>query len=304
MSFLVDFHTHLFSWPFFVALADASPAPGTPEEKIRRAAAQAGIDVPPADTAQHVGHWVRELDRYGVQHAVTFASVPEEAETVLEAVELAGGRLSGMAVVDPTRPGTPDRVADWLARGLRGVVLFPALHRYRIDAPEAAATLAVVDRNEAVAVVHCGLLSIPIRERFGLPAICDPALADPLHVIPAALSFPRATFVVPHFGAGFLRETFLLGRQCRNACVDTSSSNSWIAAQPVRTSLVDVLEGAIRVFGAERVLFGTDSSAFPRGWRHDVLTAQREALGAIGMSELDRRRILGGNAARLLGLAA
>ena len=68
------------------------------------------------------------------------------------------------------------------------------------------------------------------------------------------------------------------------------------------TSLDDVFDRALGVFGSERVLFGTDSSVFPRGWRQDLYTLQREALGALGGSEVDRGRIFGRNAAQLLGL--
>ena len=94
----------------------------------------------------------------------------------------------------------------------------------------------------------------------------------------------------------------LLGAQCENTFVDTSSSNAWMRTQPERLGLADVFERALGAFGPERILFGTDSSVFPRGWRQDVLRAQREALGACGLDAAARERILGGNAARLLGL--
>jgi predicted TIM-barrel fold metal-dependent hydrolase len=225
-----------------------------------------------------------------------------EAPTVLRAAGLAGGRLSPFAAVDPVAPEAAERVEDWLERGMKGVVLFPALHGYRVDGPQAARVLGVLARHEALAVVHCGLLQVPLRERFGLPRGTDLTLADPLHLVPAASAHPRVRFVVPHFGAGFFRETLMLGKQCGNVLVDTSSSNGWLATQPAPLSLADVFERTLRVFGPERILFGTDSSVFPRGWRHDILTAQREALGANGLSELDRRQILHGNAVRVLRL--
>jgi predicted TIM-barrel fold metal-dependent hydrolase len=72
--------------------------------------------------------------------------------------------------------------------------------------------------------------------------------------------------------------------------------------QPGGITLVEVFERALDVFGPARILFGTDSSTFPRGWRHDLHLAQREALGAVGTSGADIERVMGGNAARLLGL--
>jgi len=48
-------------------------------------------------------------------------------------------------------------------------------------------------------------------------------------------------------------------------------------------------------------LFGTDSSYFPRGWHSAIFEAQSKALGEIGVSAADARRILGGNVMELLG---
>jgi hypothetical protein len=141
---------------------------------------------------------------------------------------------------------------------------------------------------------------MPLRERFGLPRQVDLTCANPLDLIGPAERFAHVPFVVPHFGAGFLRETLLAGAQCANVYVDTSSSHTWLKTEPAHLSLADVFERALAVFGPERILFGTDSSTFPRGWRRDLLLAQREALGACGVREEDRARILGMNAAQLL----
>ena len=94
----------------------------------------------------------------------------------------------------------------------------------------------------------------------------------------------------------------MAGAQCGNIYVDTGSSQAWLATQPARLTLADVFERALGVFGPERILFGTDSSVFPRGWRREILLAQREALGACGVREEDQARIFGMNAAQILRL--
>src|SRR5206468_11927679 len=106
----------------------------------------------------------------------------------------------------------------------RGGLFFPALHHYSIQGPEAAALFEVLDAHGAPAVVHCGLLRVPLRDRFGLPRQIDLARANPLDLIGPAERFGHVAFVIPHFGAGFLRETLLAGAQCANVYVDTSSS--------------------------------------------------------------------------------
>jgi len=303
MAALVDFHTHFFSRTFFETLAGLSPLEGTPEEKLERATRSLRIELPAPVPADHLSRWLGEMDRHGVAHMVTFASLPQEHDVVAEAVAASGGRLSGFAILDPGRPEAPERLEELLGeRGYRGALLFPAMHRFALDGPQADAVFSVLGEHGAPVIVHCGLLGIPLRDRLGLPRGYDLTLADPLRLVPAADRHPHVTFVLPHFGGGFLRETLMLGAQCPNVCLDTSSSNSWVRTQVRPLTLADLFERVLGVFGPERILFGTDSSTFPRGWRRDLFLAQREALGACGVRPEDQARIFGVNAARLLRL--
>lgn len=302
MSPLIDFHSHFFSLPFFKALAGQSDLPGSVEEKISNVAGFAKIEVPSGVLDEHLARWLGEMDTYGIAHLVSFASLPEEVDTVSEAAGLADGRLTPFALVNPCADGAGDRTRELFERGFRGVLLFPAMHRYNLRGEEAAAVFGAVEEHGGVAVVHCGVLQVKLRDLFGLPRGYDINKANPTSLVPAANRFPGARFVVPHFGAGYLRETLMLGAMCENVFVDTSSSNGWVATQPEKLSLIDVFDRTLGVFGSDRVLFGTDSSVFPRGWRHDLYTLQREALGALGVSEADRARIFGRNAAHILGL--
>ena len=70
--------------------------------------------------------------------------------------------------------------------------------------------------------------------------------------------------------------------QCPNIHLDTSSSNSWMKYHPGLT-LEAVFRQALAVAGPERLLFGTDSSFFPRGWQKPVYDAQVAALDAAGV---------------------
>jgi hypothetical protein len=305
MATLVDFHAHFYSRTVFEVLAAASPLKGTSAERLERVTRSLGLDLPSPDPAQHLARWLEEMEHHGVGHMVLFASVPEEAAVLASLAAQVRGRISPFALVDPLKRDAARHLAVQLEeQGFRGALFFPAQQRYRLDGPECQAVFEVLAACEAPAVVHCGLLRMPLRERFGLPRCWDPACADPLALAIAADRHPALPFVIPHFGAGFLGETLLLGAQCPNVYVDTSSSNSWLATQPARLSLADVFERVLGVFGPERVLFGTDSSTFPRGWRREVLLAQREALGACGVHEEDQARIFGLNASRLLRLGA
>ena len=65
--------------------------------------------------------------------------------------------------------------------------------------------------------------------------------------------------------------------QCPNIHLDTSSSNSWVKYHPGLT-LEDVFRQALAVVGPDRLLFGTDSSFFPRGWQRQIFELQKQTL--------------------------
>lgn len=303
---MIDFHSHFFSSVFFETLAKLSvkddPA-GDPRKKLEAAAAKAGLALPGADVAAHWKRWEGELDRHGVDHLVSFASVPEEAPVLAQARQIAAGRMTPFALVNPKMEGAPAKVRALLGtQGFKGVLLFPAMHQFDLASPEALAVFEAVDEHRACAVVHCGLLQIKLRDLLGIPRTYDFTLADPLRLVPAADRFRGARFIIPHFGAGMLRETLMLGAACANVRVDTSSSNDWMKTEPSPIALKDVFMRCLGVFGAKRILFGTDSSTFPRGWRHDLRALQRDALAACGATEAEQALIFDGNARELLGL--
>ena len=56
------------------------------------------------------------------------------------------------------------------------------------------------------------------------------------------------------------------------------------------------------MLGPERLLFGTDSSFFPRGWQRPIFDTQVEALDRLNLTAADVDLILGGNFDRLFPL--
>ena len=71
-------------------------------------------------------------------------------------------------------------------------------------------------------------------------------------------------------------------------------------SQAPRLLLRDVFAHTLGVFGSRRILFGTDSSTFPRGYRKDLLDLQTRALQDLEVSDGDTAAIFGGNLQRLL----
>jgi predicted TIM-barrel fold metal-dependent hydrolase len=281
-----DAHCHFFSTPFFAPLgADA-------------AIATLGWDAP--GTAEALAdRWVAELDRHQVSRAALIASVPGDAASVAAAVSRHRRRFTGFFMVDPTRPDAVSTTTETIAGGgMRAICLFPAMHRYSIQDDRAQRIFEVAAATPGTAVfVHCGVLSVGVRKKLGLPSPFDIRFGNPLDLHAVALSHPLIPIIIPHFGAGLFREALMVADLCPNVLLDTSSSNSWI--KYVGLSLPAVFRQALAVVGPERLLFGSDSSFFPRGWVRDVYDQQSAALDEIGATADARDKIFGGNFERV-----
>ena len=249
--------------------------------------------------------WVRELDVHGVARAAIIASVPGDEGSVSAAVERHPSRLVGYFMVDPSSNDAVDRTTLALAQmGLRGVCLFPAMHHVPLDDErtwQVVSTAAAYPH--AVVFIHCGVLTVGVRKKLGLPSRFDVRLGDPLGVARLAQAFPSARFVIPHLGAGLFRETLMAGEMCPNIAVDTSSSNGWIRYTP-GLALEAAFRSVLAVFGSTRVLFGTDSSFFPRGWQQDIYEQQHAIVSRLGLRDQEVEAIFGGNFDRLLPLSS
>jgi uncharacterized protein len=299
---LNDAHCHFFSSRFFETLAKQKGLPQ--DDAAAKLTAQLEWDAP-GDPAALSDRWSAELDRHHVGRAALIASVPGDEESVAIAVARHPARFVGYFMIDPTAEGALERLAGTLARpGMRCACLFPAMHRYPLHDDRVMRAIAILARHPGTALfVHCGMLSVGVRKKLGLPNQFEMRFGDPLDLQAVATAFPALPIIVPHFGAGMLREALMLADACPNVHLDTSSSNGWMKYHPGLT-LPIVLRQALAVAGPDRLLFGTDSSFFPRGWQRAIHEQQRSALESLSADESVMSRIFGGNFDRLFPLAA
>ena len=279
-----DAHVHFFSHRFFQSLA------GQPKD-VPGLQAELGWLIPPVDPTWLAETWATELNRHGVEKAAMIASTPGDEASVIAAANAYPNRFYPFAMVNPTAENA--RVAP----GLKAVCLFPVMHRYSLQDPRAEAIIEQAAAQRSAVFVHCGVLTVGVRTKLGLPSPFDMRFSNPLDLHAIALRHPRTPFIVPHFGAGFLREALMLADLCPNVLLDTSSSNSWMRYEEL--DLRAVFRRALVVVGPHRLLFGTDSSFFPRGWQTAVFEAQAQALYELGLSASDARSILADNLRRV-----
>lgn len=279
---VADAHVHFFSHRFFELLA--AQKPGLTFDALH-------WQMPPERPEDLANIWAHEMDRHGVAHAALISSIPGDEESVIEAVAAFPDRFFAYTMVNPLK---------WEPANVDAACLFPAMHRYSIQSDEAARVFDWAEKNRKAVFVHCGVLSVGVRKKLGLESLFDMRFSNPIDLHAVAMRYPSVPIVVPHFGAGYFREALMLADLCPNVYLDTSSSNQWMKYQESHLDLRHVFRRALDVVGPHRLLFGTDSSFFPRGWNHHIFEEQARSLYELNVSEEDARAIFSENLLRIL----
>lgn len=308
---VVDFHVHLpVKWPQGSGVRSGVERylSQLSEEQLARlrafsqaAAAKRwetwGFEPPeeePPDAQTQVDRWASEVDKYGLRLVV--CTTGGGNDQLSELVGRHPGKLVGFAHHQPVQPGAAaelDRAVTQL--GLAGYKIFGTGQPIRLDDESLDPVWETAQRLSVPVLVHFGVGT----QGMGLAA--GPS-ADPLVLQDVARRFVDIPFVVPHFGAGYLRELLLLCWACPNVHVDCSGSNEWLQWVPEKLDRRDVLRRFYETIGPKRLIFGTDSSYFPRGFMKAYLDDWLEVAADIGMNEAEMALMFGGNALRLLGL--
>lgn len=301
---VIDAHVHFFSHRFFVALAASLPEPPSPpseEELFDTLGKHLAFEFPPKDPEALAKRWVEELDRHGLARSVLIASVPGDEESVSLAAHAFPERFIPYFMLNPRAPDALERTKRGFRElGMKGLCLFPAMHHFHMWEKEIQPILDEVAASRGIVFVHCGVLKVGVRDKLGLPSLFDLRFANPVDLSGVAKNFDTVPFIVPHFGSGFFRELLLVADECANVYTDTSSSNAWASRLPRPLSLTEVFERSLDVLGAERILYGSDSSFFPRGWQKDQFQTQVGVLEELGVTKVQAARILGGNLMHLV----
>ena len=244
------------------------------------------------DDEMQAQRWADEIDHYGLR-AVGFVT---------------GGGNDALASVTQKYPdkfvGFAHNYlfAEDAAAELKRAVTELGFRGYKLLAP--ALDRPIEDQAAYPVWEMCAELDIPVLVHFGIlgggAGIATHENIDPLKLHNVAKDFPDVNFVVPHFGCAWVRETLQLCWACRNVSIDTCGSNQWIRWVPGDLTVKDLFRKYLETVGAERIIFGTDSSWFPRGFALRYLQDQIRDAREIGMSHGQLQLIFGGNAARLL----
>lgn len=172
---------------------------------------------------------------------------------------------------------SPDEnLAILRATGVRGVKLHPTFQRYPLDDPALLAVLEAL-AGEFVVITH-----------VGAGGGGDGSQATPAMVRAMVRAIPALTVIACHFGGYHMLDDSdeLIGE---NVVFDTSWPPSLATLDPKR------VRDIVLRHGADKVVFASD---WPTASPKDEIAAIR----ALGLDEADEALVLGGNAARILGL--
>ena len=277
----------------FKRLADKKPV-SKAQEQWRKAWGFAKPDRTELTDEALAQKWVEELDKRGIEKIVWVTGGGNERLAMI--TKMAPDRFIGYA--------HHNLFAEDAALELEKAVIKLGLKGYKILAP--ILDKSINDKSAYPVWEVCAKYNIPVLIHFGIIGSgggiaynenINPALLESI-----AKDFPKVNFIIPHFGCGYTRELLFLGWVCENVYIDSSGSNQWMCWMPYPVTLESSFEKFYRTFGPGRIIFGSDSSYFPRGFTMDYLKEQNRVVRFLNIPENEVQMIFGGNIARLLNI--
>ncbi len=289
---VIDAHVHLFTLPLMMEWADKPDTPARFKQAIKEGKwGRRPADLPDLDPEQAARWYAERLSAAGVAKALIVSVLPDSQYT-RDFIAAAKGHVHVLCNVDPRDPLAPELLEREMAAGFRGVKLCPVNRCYRLSDPAYRPLFEKANELKANFIIHYGVTVDPTG---------DLRYADPIDLSPVARDFPDVTFVIAHFGAGWLDSVLRLAYQCKNVCVDTSGTNNWMDYYVPKLTLSDVFERCLSSMGPERVLFGTDSGT-TAPYREWIKYQQIRTIEELGLTANDTDLILRGNALRIFRL--
>lgn len=236
--------------------------------------------------------WLGEMERYALNGAV-FVTGPGP-EFMGRAQKDHPDRIYAFSHVSPDSSDAITRLREDLdVHGLKGYKTYGPRFELPLDDRRYWPLWELLAERRRPVLIHYGVLG------GGGGTVFHPSMS-PLTIDPVARAFPDLPIVIPHFGAGYWGDLLQLGWAHENVRVDTSGSNQWVRWMPFPLTLGDLIRKAYETFGPHRIVFGSDSQYFPRGFAERyLLDFIREATYA-GIPDEHIEWMLHGNAWDLL----
>jgi len=215
----------------------------------------------------------------------------EHLQLQADLVRQAGGRVVGVAGIDPRRPEAADLVSSALDEyGMAGLKVYPP-HGYYPHDHVCWPLYEACSSRDKVIVVHCAATQYPLMTHY----------SNPLYLQDVQYAFPSLTMVIAHAGYPmWWQEAAAVAGGHPSTYIEISHWDRLIDTD--REKLLYILEYWKRNVGPHRILFGTDYFGGPR-FKNRVVLIKRwaEFLNDCGVFNADELKlIMGDNAARII----
>ena len=267
---VIDSHAHFFTYDTIKRWLNSGHSMERMQNRVAFQTDMPGLTIP--DENWDAGQmWANELDKYGIT-AIGMMIGEEVWDEFNKTRKRFPGRFMGYANIDPVQENAVDLVKRAGKDGFQGIKMYPSSGSMHVYDERVYPIYEEAKKQKLLVILHFG---ITIGDQANLQ------YGNPLDIQKPAQDFPELNFMIAHFGAGFFREVLMLMYQTPNVVMDTSGSNMWMNYQDTDLTLTKIFEHALRAGASCRVVFGTDSSFFPRGFRYNILEEQYNAVQSL-----------------------
>ena len=260
---IIDFHTHIY--PCKIA-AKASKAIG---DFYDAPMMYNGLVEELLESGRKIG-----VDRYVVHSAASTPTQVESINNFIASQVQEHTEFLGYGTMHPAYENFEAELDRLMSLGLKGVKFHCDFQKFQADCPEMDGIYDACAARGLPVIFHAG----DSRYDFSGPARIA-------HVLD---KHPDLTVIAAHFGGYTEWDKAMELLAGRNVYFDTSST---LWKLPVEKA-----DAMIKRHGYQKILFGSD---FPM-WDH---AQELERFNQLNLTSAEREAVLGGNAARLLGLA-
>ncbi len=267
---VIDSHAHFFTYNTIKRWIESGASLERMQNRVAFQTDMPKLTIP--DETWDAGQmWADELDKYGI--TAIGMMIGEEVWDEFNATRKRfPGRFLGYANINPADENAVENVKRAGKDEFQGIKLYPSSWDFHVYDDRVYPIFEEALRQKLLVILHFGItIGTQANLRYG----------NPLDIQKPALDFPDLNFMIAHFGAGFFREVLMLMYQTHNVVMDTSGSNNWMNYQEVDLTITKIFERALKAGASCRVVFGTDSSFFPRGFRYNILEEQYNAVKSL-----------------------
>lgn len=303
---IIDSHVHLPLWKgnfagssinpnnIFTPSPHFSQYKDTQQEKWRK---EWGFPKPDhkEKSPEEIGSlWYQEAIKYNLEKVVLVTAGGNL--NMAKIINMYPDKFVGLAHHSPEDPRALVELTHYVENyGFKGYKMLSQRITVPWEHPALAPVWDFLHNNSLCSLIHFGVGGGPGGVGYH-------PLIDPLTIFKTAQKYYNISFIIPHFGDGYYKEALQLAWTCPNVYIDTSGSNQWMKWLPYHLDVKGAIEKAMNTIGSERLLFGTDSSWFPRGFAAPYLYEQYSVCKELALSELEIKNIFYNNSKRLFKL--